>query len=188
MIKSKIMKKVCLVAVIVIFSIVSINAQGANFGVTAGYHSLSVKASVSGASASSGESGVFVGVFADLTVSEKFHVQPEIQYASVFADGGSGNELIIPIMAKYYASDKFFVQAGPQFDLILEDSDGIKKFGIGLGAGVGYEFSDQLFATTRYTLGLSDRLDDSALGSEFESLDITTKFNFFQIGIGYRFN
>lgn len=87
-------------------------------------------------------------------------------------------------MAKYYVSDEFFIQAGPQFDLILDDSEGVKKLGFGLGVGVGYEFSDQLFATTRYTLGLSDRLDDPV----FDEFDVTTKFNFFQIGIGYKFN
>ena len=178
------MNKLSIVAVLAIFSFISMNAQEANFGVTAGYHNLSVKASASGTSASAGESGIFVGVFADLTVSDKFHVQPEIQYASVFSDGDSGNELIIPVMAKYYVSDEFFIQAGPQLDLILDDSEGVKKLGFGLGVGVGYEFSDQLFATTRYTLGLSDRLDDPV----FDEFDVTTKFNFFQIGIGYRFN
>ncbi len=182
------MKKLCIVAVLAIFCFTSVNAQKTNFGVTAGYHNLSVKASVSGTSSSAGESGIFVGVFADLEVSEKLHVQPEVQYASVFAEGSSGNALVIPIMAKYYATDEFFVQVGPQFDLILEDSEGIKKLGVGLGAGVGYEFSDQLFATGRYTFGLSNRLEDDAFGGEFESLDITTKFNFFQIGVGYRFN
>lgn len=182
------MKKLCLVAIIAIFSFTSVKAQGARFGSTIGYHNLSIKASASGVSASSGESGIFVGVFADLEITEKIHIQPEVQYASVFVEGSSGNELIVPIMAKYYASDQFYVQAGPQFDLILEDSEGIKKLGIGLGAGVGYDFSDQLCATARYTFGLNNRLEDDVFGSEFEIIDVTTKFNFFQIGVGYRFN
>ncbi len=179
------MKKLCLVAVMAIFSLTSLNAQGTSFGVTTGYHNLTVRASAGGASASSGESGIFAGFFADISVSDKFHVQPELHYAAIFADGDSGNELIIPIMAKFYPSEQFFVQAGPVMDVILDDSEGLNAFGFGLGAGVGYEFSDKLFATTRYSFGLNDRLDDVI--SEFIG-DISTKFNIFQIGIGYRFN
>ncbi len=179
------MKKVCLVAIMAIFSLSNLNAQGASFGVTTGYHNLTIRASAGGASVSSGESGIFAGFFADITVSDKFHVQPELHYAAIFASGDTGNELIVPIMAKYYPSEQFFVQAGPVLDVILDDSEGLKTFGFGLGAGVGYEFSDKLFATTRYSFGLNDRLED-IIGSFIG--DLNTKFNVFQIGLGYRFN
>jgi opacity protein-like surface antigen len=83
-------------------------------------------------------------------------------------------------MAKYYVSEKFNIQAGPQFDFIADDSDGANKFGVGLGFGVGYDISEKIFAATRYSLGLSNRIQDAPSG-------ISSKFNTFQIGVGYRF-
>ncbi len=177
------MKKLCLVAIMVIFSIVGAHAQETTFGVTAGYHNTVIRASASGTSASAGESGLFAGLFADIAVSDKFHVQPELHYAVIFANNDSGNELVIPIMAKYYAADQFFVQAGPVLDVILDDSEGVNTFGFGLGFGVGYDFSDEWFATTRYSLGLNNRLEDNT----FEGVTVNTKINFFQFGLGFRF-
>ena len=178
------MKNLCLVAFLAVFSLVGVQAQDTSFGVTTGFHNLTVRASANGASASSGESGIFAGFFADIPVSDKLHVQPEVQYATIFADGDTGNEVVIPIMAKYYAAEQFFVQAGPVIDIIVDDSEGLNAFGFGLGVGAGYEFSDKIFATTRYSFGLNNRLEDDI----FEEISVDTKFNIFQIGVGYKFN
>lgn len=177
------MKKLTLVALLALFCLSTVAAQDVSFGVTTGYHNLSIRAKIGGVSASSGESGVFAGFFADIPVSDKFHVQPEVLYAAIFADGESGNELVVPILAKYYAAEQFFVQAGPVIDVILDDSEGLNAFGFGFGFGAGYDFSDTLFATARYSLGINDRLD-----ADLDELgDFTTTFNIFQIGVGYRF-
>ena len=177
------MKKLTFVALLALFSFSTAAAQDVSFGATTGFHNLSIRAKVGSVSASSGESGIFAGFFADIPVSDKFHVQPEVLYAAIFADGDSGNELIVPILAKYYISDQFFAQAGPVIDVILDDAEGLNAFGFGLGFGAGYDFSDTIFATARYSLGINDRLD-----ADLEELgDLSTTFNIFQIGIGYRF-
>ena len=177
------MKKLAFIALLAIFSLSTVSAQDVSFGVTTGYHNLSIRAKLEGVTASNGESGVFAGFFADIPVSEKFHVQPEVLYAAIFADGESGNELVVPILAKYYVSDQFFAQAGPVIDIILDDAEGLNAFGFGLGFGAGYDFSETVFATARYSLGINDRLD-ADLG---EIGDLSTTFNIFQIGVGYRF-
>ena len=93
-------------------------------------------------------------------------------------------------MAKYYVAEKVSLQAGPQFDLILDESPGFKKFGFGLATGVGFDINQNLSATARYSFGLNNRLDDDLVDLLFDDIaigDITTKLNFFQIGIGYKF-
>lgn len=186
------MKKQLLCAAIAVLSFLGINGQETKFGVIGGYNSLIAKATFNGVTASSSVSGFYVGIFADIKTSEKFHVQPELQYVNSIQNGDTGSMLALPIMGKFYVSEAFSVQAGPQFDLILDDSEGVKAFGVGLAVGVSYDISEKIFASTRYALGLSNRLDEDALVLDptdpiLVGFDIKTKFNFFQIGLGYRF-
>ena len=174
------MKKVLFIAVIALLGLVKVNAQETTYGVTAGFHSLSVSISGDDATETNSASGFFAGFFADINISEKLNIQPEIQFASAYKDGESGNEIIIPVMAKYYVSEKFNVQAGPQFDFILDESEGTNTFGIGFGFGAGYDFTEKIFVATRYSFGLTNRIQDAPSG-------ITSKFNTFQLGLGFRF-
>ena len=169
----------------------TMNAQDISYGAIVGYNNLIVSTSFQGISGSSGESGLYIGLFADFEISEKFHVQPEVQYGVIFANNDTGNELLIPIIAKYYVAEKVSLQAGPQFDIILDESPGFKKLGLGLATGVGFDINEKLSATARYSFGLNNRLDEELLGfpeGELLGLDgITAKLNFFQIGLGYTF-
>jgi opacity protein-like surface antigen len=174
------MKKVFLIISVVFFGLGNANAQEAKYGVTGGFHSLSIRVSEGNVSASTSASGYYIGLFIDFNVSEKLNIQPEFLFASAYQDGESVNEIIIPVMAKYLVSEKLNLQVGPQFDLIAEESEGLNKFGLGLGFGLGYDFSDKLFVASRYSLGLTNRIQDAPSG-------ISSKFNTFQIGLGYRF-
>jgi hypothetical protein len=150
------MKKVLFIAVLATLGLGKVNAQETTYGATAGFHSLTISVSGGDITASSSASGYFVGFFADFNVSEKFNIQPEVHFASAIKDGDSGNEIIIPIMAKYYVTEKFNLQAGPQFDFVIDvDTDGINIFGVGVGIGAGFDFSEKLFASTRYSFGLN---------------------------------
>jgi opacity protein-like surface antigen len=176
----KIMKKVLFIAVVVLLGLGNLSAQKTTYGVTAGFHSLDISVSVDGLTVSTSGSGYFVGFFADFNVSDNFNIQSEIHFASAYQDGDAANEIIIPVMVKYYVSEKFNIQAGPQFDFIVDESENVNKFGVGLGFGAGYDISEKIFAATRYTLGLSNRIQDGPSG-------MSAKFNTFQIGLGYRF-
>ena len=83
-------------------------------------------------------------------------------------------------MLKYHVTEKFNLLAGPQLDYLLSDSEGLNAIGFGLGLGAGFDFSEKIFVSTRYVLGLSNRFAD--VPSE-----ISLRFNTFQIGLGYRF-
>lgn len=156
------------------------------FGVKAGY----VNANY-GSDANDGDprSGFYLGGLVDFSVSEKFHVQPELLY-TMEGNGETDfdlNFVRIPVMAKYYVADGFNLQAGPQFGFVAGGGaakDYLKSFDFGLGIGAGYELESGLFFDARYNLGFSD-LNDFPAGSGFDTAKITQ--NSLNVGLGYRF-
>ncbi|APG64395.1 hypothetical protein LPB136_03005 [Tenacibaculum todarodis] len=170
------MKKLLLSIAMFTFAL-TVSAQ--DYGVIGGFNNTIAKASGGGITASDGISGLFVGFFGDFEVSEKFNIQPEVHYIAVFRDGDSGNAIALPVLAKYYVSEQFSVQAGPMIDVILDEApDGFNTFGFGIAGGVGYDFDDHFMATARYSFGLSNRV---------EIANVTTGYDYFQVGLGYKF-
>ncbi len=164
-------------------------SQSSNYGVTVGYNNFIASATISGVpgSGSDGASGYYVGVYGDFELGNKFSLQPELQFGQVFNEGDTGEMLMLPIMFKYYVVDKFNLQAGPVLDLILNDeTDGVNDFGLGLGFGGAYDINDELSITTRYSLGLTNRTPDLVIDPTL-NFDVTTKFDFFQVGLSYKF-
>jgi len=182
------MKKLFLTITLLAFCYTA-SAQDSKFGISAGYQSSSFEISGDGVDLSTDASGFFLGFFAQFSVSESLSIQPELHYSSVSDSDSDDNDdesvgdIIIPIMLKFHVSDKFNLMAGPQFDYITEeDTEGIKKFGMGLGLGLGYDISDSISLGARYSLGF-DRLDD-----EGEDIgDANFKINVLQIGLSYSF-
>jgi len=192
------MKKIFFLAVITVFTFNGINAQDnsstkseTNFGVKAGYGSVALRVSVDGSSVTEDVSGFYIGAFAEFSISEKFGIQPELNYASYSDDGANSAILIIPILAKYNANQQFSLFAGPQFDYLAneEDAQGLKRLGLGLALGAAYDITDNIFVDVRYSFGLTDRIDAdfSELDPVLTGFDLETRFNYFQIGLGYRF-
>ena len=170
------MKKL-LYAAIVVFGLAISNAQQVEFGATGGLLSVRASAEFEGNSASDSETGFYVGGVVDFSISEKFHIQPELVYANV----NGGNGLILPIMAKYYVSNGFNIQAGPQLDFSLEEvPDDFTGTGISLAGGLGYDIDDNFFIEARYSFQLNDYYTGN--------LDVETSSNFLMVGVGYKFN
>lgn len=185
------MKKIMLFAAIAVFTF-SANAQddekvsASIFGAKAGFNSTSLRVSFDGSSASESVSGFYLGVFGEFEVSEKFDIQPELQYVSVSEDGENSGFLLVPVLAKYNANDEFSILAGPQFDYLLDDEDGgLNRLGLGLAAGLAYNINQNFVIDARYSLGLSNRTSDGI--EDFEGFDFKTTFNYVQVGLGYKF-
>jgi len=173
------MKKIIL-TVAAIFAFGFANAQDMKFGVKAGYLNSNFTGDFDGGKA---RSSFYVGGLVDFSVSEKFHVQPELLYSMEGngEDGGKLNFINVPIMAKYYVMDGLSIQAGPQIAFVAggdEVKDFTKSTDFRLGFGAGYELSGGLFFDARYNLGLSNI-------SDFDGADAKTKS--FNVGLGYRF-
>ncbi len=155
--------------------------QDYDYGVIGGFNNRNERIVNNGISVSTGAGGMFIGFFIDMKIYEKLSVQTEIQYLATFVEQNTSNSIVIPIVGKYKLSDQWSIHAGPLLDLIL-DGTPLKEFGLGIAIGLGYEITENLFATTRYSLGLTNRLD-----SDFFPNNFSSQLDFFQIGLGYKF-
>jgi opacity protein-like surface antigen len=173
------MKKLILTAVAVM-AFGFMNAQDTKFGVKAGYDSgyTISKFDFGGTaiSATASQGGFFIGGFADVAVSEKFHVQPELLYASVKDFG----QIQIPILAKFQVAEGFNILAGPELAILTTKSDYTKSFNYGLDLGASYDFTENIFADVAYNFGLANLLKDATNGE-------SVKAGNFRVGIGYKF-
>lgn len=184
------MKKIVCIAIVAIFYCRSVKAQETTYGVTGGINNLISKSTFDTNVLSTTESGFFVGFFVDFSYGYFWAFQSQVNYTSVFFDGKTVNQFIIPLLIKFYSTEKLYLKGGLQLDYFLgRDTiiDDINKFGIGLTAGAGYDINEKVFVFARYSLGLNNK--KSSNGDEESSANLASRFtnNHFQVGIGYRF-
>ena len=210
------MKKV-LFAAVAVFAFGTANAQDMSFGAKAGLNVSNLTGDIEDTKSLI---GAHVGVFAEFKITDKFSFQPELLYSmqgakteftEVEGDSYSYKEeskiklsyINIPLMAKFYVSEKFSLEAGPQVGFLMsakndfeisetidgdtdsfsseEDiKDSLKGIDFGLNLGLSYDFTENLFAGARYNLGLTDLNDTDA-----ENFEI--KNSGFQVSVGFRF-
>lgn len=158
------MKKIIL-TLAAVFAFGFANAQDTKFGVKAGFTSQSVKVDTGFGTVSGSASGFYIGGFADLGISEKFHFQPEVLYSGV-----SGNNTInVPLLGKYAVADKFNVVFGPGLNYSLDAvSD---QFSVSGDIGASYDINENIIIDARYDIGLTG----------------TAKVSGLFVGAGYRF-
>jgi opacity protein-like surface antigen len=159
------------------------------FGVKAGYSAAYLNVSVDSFSETEDISGFYIGVFADLYLSNSFNFQPELIYANYSEDGESSAILQLPLLIKYKPIAKLGILAGPQLDYLLneEDAEVLKRLGFGLSVGASYDITQNIIIEARYTFGLSNRIDDIDEFGDFQGFDVDAKFDYLHIGLAYRF-
>ena len=125
------MKKIILsVAAMLTFGFV--NAQEVEFGVKGGVNIATITGDVDDAKA---KIGFHIGGFAEIKISDKFSVQPELLFSTQgakaeenFSENGFTYEysekinlayLTIPVMAKLYVAEGFSLEAGPQIGFLM---------------------------------------------------------------------
>lgn len=156
--------------------------------------------------------GFNAGLFMNAPLAENFSIQPELLY-SQYGDKGNttvaGTEysysrnldyVTLPVMFQYNATPNFYLEAGPEFGLLvsaknkmknetsgetISESDNYKDdlngFNFGLGLGAGYYFTPNVGLTARYVAGFTDIAKDRADNSD------AVKNNVFQVGLAYKF-
>ena len=153
------------------------NAQSTQFGVTAGVIYVKGEGRFEERVATRSETGFYAGGIVDISISDKFHVQPEV----VLAASDEGGAMFVPIMAKYYLISGLSIQGGPQFDYTFEQiPDNFTSLGIAAALGIGYDISQRFFVEARYSFQLNDYYTGD--------LDATATVNNLLVGIGYKFN
>ncbi|MCZ2083999.1 MAG: PorT family protein [Flavobacteriales bacterium] len=201
------MKKLVLGAAIAMSSLTF--AQ--QFGIKAGMNvsSLSSDASLSDQKS---KIGFNAGLFMNAPLAENFSIQPEILYSQMGDKGTAtvlGTEyssarkldyITVPVMFQYNATPAFYLEAGPEFGLLVSAKNKLKNestgntvsessnykddlngFNFGLGLGAGYYFTPNVGLTARYVAGLTDIAKDRPSGSD------SVRNNVFQVGLAYKF-
>jgi long-subunit fatty acid transport protein len=142
------MKKIFLSAVAVL-AFGFTNAQGVKFGAKAALNVSTLTGDVENVSSLL---GFQVGGFAEIKLSEKFAVQPELMYSTQGAkssytesSGGASlklesksklSYLNIPVMAKYFVTPKFSLEFGPQIGFLMSAKQDISSTGTFGGVSV----------------------------------------------------
>ncbi|OOG68887.1 porin family protein [Flavobacterium sp. A45] len=181
------MKKIILSAVAVL-AFGFTNAQGVKFGVKAALNVSTLTGDVDDASSLV---GFQVGGFAEIKVSEKFAVQPELMFSTQGSESEGENfnldYINIPVMAKYYVAKSFSVEAGPQIGFLVSaeyEGEDVKDFvsstDFSFNFGAGYDFTENLSAGLRYNLGLTNVYD-------VDISDDSVKNGVFSVSLGYKF-
>lgn len=109
------------------------------------------------------------GLVSEIKILDRFSIQPELLYSSQGAEykelgAEFKNELgyiSIPVLAKFYLSDSFSLEVGPQASFLVSEKndfnvENAETFDFALAGGLGYKLTKSLFVQARYNLGLTD--------------------------------
>lgn len=203
------MKKMFLLGLSILMTtgLVTVNAQTPiNYGMKAEANMSNFLLSDLDNQSSTMKLGPTLGGFMNIGVHENFSIQPEVMlfYRQSKMETGSvkddfrqwGMQVPVYFLGQTYTnSGKFYAGVGPYlglgFDAKYKDADkdlykkvngktDMNRWDFGLGALVGYEFSNGVQVNGGYQLGLIDQLDalkdDASMRNQAVSL-----------GVGYRF-
>ena len=207
------MKKILFILTIVLFGFSSIIAQNIKYGSKIGINI----ANISGDETDdlNTRTSLHAGAVAEIIISDEFSFQAELLYSAQGAKSDYSETLDevtfrytsvkleyinVPLLAKYYVTEGFSLEAGPQVGFLItadrefektdngetetgaEDIlDEIKGIDFGLNFGLGYKLDSGIFLAASYNFGLSDIND-------FEGTDqLINQNQVVQVSVGYFF-
>jgi len=204
------MKKLLIFTVIVLFGLTNVKAQEeVQFGVKGGVNFSTINSDNFDSFES--KTCMHFGVVAEIPISANFSFQPEILYSCQGADYSEDysefditvkstnatfegtvklNYINLPLMAKFYVSEGFSLEVGPQVGFLLSATDEgegydddikeyIKGLDIGANVGLGYKLEGGLNFGARYTLGLTDGNDGFEEGGTYKNSVIQAYVGYF---------
>lgn len=192
------MKKLILIFSLILFTGTSIKAQeSVMFGAKGGINLANMTSD--SFSDNNSMTGIHLGLLAEIPLSNRFSIQPEILYSTQGTSAdvimlGSGPKNVeykldyiqLPVLAKIYFTESISIETGPSFNfLVNEEIDGEKtdygsNFEFGGAIGVSYKFIGGFFIDGRYIIGFTDALNK-------ENYTDSYKNSVFQFGIGFMF-
>jgi len=212
--KIKEMKKSILLVAIALFGFTSMNAQEfVMFGAKGGVNFSTFSGGDNNAwNDPSGRTSFHLGLVAEIPMSERFSIQPEVLYSGQGYDIASRNNdhdiefqldyINVPVIAKVYVFEGLALEAGPQVGFLVKseidrkpssvgsgdtnlDSDMFNTVDFSVALGASYKFRGGFFVNGRYNIGLTDIYDDSYAGGLFSGSD--AKNSVIQAGVGFMF-
>lgn len=167
------MKKNILIAIVALLGTLSSQAQLLRLGAKAGVNYANLTGSDIKVNAenynSDAISSYHIGLLAEVKLTDKFAIQPELLYSTQGATyKNTINEfknklgyLSIPVMAKIYLNNTFSLELGPQASFLLSekntfDIEDSKTFDFAIAGGLGIKITKSIFVQGRYGLGLTE--------------------------------
>ncbi len=197
------MKKTFLLLVLAVVGVsTSTNAQEYwNFGIKGGANFTNMTSD--GFEDNNSRTGFHLGVLAEIPVSDRFSIQPEVLYStqgtkdegSNYTDEYNLDYIQVPVIAKFYIIDGLALEAGPSFNFLVDedykyesglldirtDSELASTFEFGGALGASYKFNNGFFLNGRYLAGFTDAFDSDSFDED------AIKNNGFQLGVGFIF-
>lgn len=131
-----------------------------------------------------------IGGVAEVPISEKFAVQPELLYSSQgtkwnFAGGDNLklDYINLPVMCKYYILEGLSAEAGPVVGFLLSTNatkEDYNSIDIAFAIGASYKLNENIFFSLRYNKGITDI-------NKNDAISVSNQNNVFQISAGYAF-
>lgn len=176
-----------------------VNGLDITFGVKAGLNLSTLYGDVHNAST---KPGFHFGAMAELELTDKISLQPEVLYSLQGAriDGGAGSDydlhlsyITFPVIGKYYVAEGLSLEAGPQIGILINskskaggesinEKKNTSSIDFGANIGAGYKMDSGLNFALRYSLGLLNAYDGP--GSSGNNITNAT----LQLSVGYFLN
>lgn len=168
------MKKLWIVTLIGLMSTIGYG-QGIDFGIKAGVNF----ATLTDATGLDNRTGFVGGIFVGGKLGDKLGIQADLLYSQQGGEFNAGdfdlNYVNVPVVLKYFVTDKLHIHGGPQFGILIDDNaqtvigQTINKIGtndtdISGIIGVGLDLPLGIRADARYNFGLTDVPDAPELG------------------------
>jgi len=207
------MKNLLFILTIVLFGFTNIIAQNINYGSKIGLNI----ANITGDETDdlNTKTSLHAGAVAEIMISDEFSFQAELLYSAQGAKSDYRETLNdvafrytsvkleyinVPLLAKYYLTEGFSLEVGPQVGFLITADrdfektengetetgekdilDEIKGIDFGLNFGLAYKLESGIFLAARYNLGLSNINDVE--GSD----DLKNQNRVIQVSAGYFF-
>lgn len=178
------MKKLLILITVFSIGVFNVNAQEVRLGVKGGINFSSFSGDGFDAFGDTkGRTSFQLGGFAEIPVTDKFWIQPEVLYSGQGYDiesvsGGDDTEfqldyINVPVMAKYYIFKGLYAEVGPQIGFNVKseidndpddvgsgdfdiNDDSFNTVDFSVGFGTGYRFNNGFGVGARYNVGFSD--------------------------------
>lgn len=185
------MKKKSIFTILLCLSFASVSAQDFGFGVKGGINIASIGGGTYTGLAGVGSKISFhLGGVAEVPISEKFAVQPELLYSSQGTKwnfAGSSNLKLdyvnLPILGKYYIIEGLSAEAGPLLGFLLStnaEKEDYNSLDVAFSIGASYKLNENIFFSLRYNKGLTDI-------NKNDAITVSNQNNVFQLSAGYAF-
>ncbi|MEH0157340.1 porin family protein [Limibacter armeniacum] len=190
-------KKLFFVIATVLGIAATANAQTARFGIKGGANFANIKNLEAERLV-----GLNAGGMLSFRMSEGVGIQPEVIYSQQGAKREENNVTVksrlnylnVPVMLKFYLTDGFNLQMGPQVGFLLDSKleaesgslglntdfeDNTNEIDYGVNFGAAIEGREGFYLEGRYTLGMKDIMQGNASDNEYRNNVVSVSVGYF---------